>query len=96
MLSGDGAGLVFFCSEKGENIMEQGIYELKYCERCGSLGTRHTESSETYCEACARVLTHCFLPGAGGLRLRSRKARASKKQSWRVKVSSQPAAGRLQ
>ena len=55
--------------------MEQGTYELKYCERCGSLGTRRAHSSDTYCESCAQILTHAFLPGAAGRRPRLRRAR---------------------
>ena len=31
-------------------------YELKYCERCGSLRLRPTDSGETYCGPCAQVL----------------------------------------
>lgn len=30
--------------------MQETAYELKYCERCGSLGLRRCQSSETYCE----------------------------------------------
>ena len=31
-------------------------YELKYCERCGSLRLRRTDSVESYCGPCVRVL----------------------------------------
>jgi len=37
--------------------MEGTTLELKYCERCGSLGVRRPDSAENYCEACARLLT---------------------------------------
>lgn len=30
--------------------------ELKYCERCGGLGTRPRGSDLIFCAACARVL----------------------------------------
>jgi hypothetical protein len=36
-------------------------YELKYCERCGSLGLRRAASSETYCEPCRRMLINFSL-----------------------------------
>ena len=36
-------------------------YELKYCERCGSLGLRRSQSAESYCEPCGQVLVS---PGA--------------------------------
>ncbi len=37
--------------------MEWVTLELKYCERCGALGLRRSQSSETYCGLCARLLT---------------------------------------
>ena len=37
--------------------MECVTLELKYCERCGALGLRRPQSSETYCESCARLLS---------------------------------------
>jgi len=37
-------------------------FELKYCEMCGALGLRRPQSSQTYCEACARRLTTIALP----------------------------------
>jgi ribosomal protein L37AE/L43A len=36
--------------------MERTSYELKYCERCGSLGLRRVHSGETYCEPCGQML----------------------------------------
>ena len=38
-------------------------YELKYCERCGSLGLRRVLAAETYCRPCGHVLTNIVLPG---------------------------------
>ncbi len=31
-------------------------YELKYCERCGSLRLRCADSAENYCPQCAQAL----------------------------------------
>jgi len=31
-------------------------YELKYCERCGSLRLRRSDSAESYCPSCEHVL----------------------------------------
>jgi len=39
------------------------VYELKYCERCGSLGLRRVCSGETYCRPCGHALTNVVLPG---------------------------------
>ena len=36
--------------------MQLATYELKYCERCGSLRVRRATSAETYCEPCGRIL----------------------------------------
>jgi hypothetical protein len=36
--------------------MEATTFELKYCERCGTLGLRRSESTENYCEPCGRML----------------------------------------
>jgi hypothetical protein len=38
-------------------------YELKYCERCGSLRLRRTASGKTYCQPCEQTLFHPPLPG---------------------------------
>ncbi len=35
--------------------------ELKYCERCGTLGLRHEASGQIYCTACAREMERVFL-----------------------------------
>lgn len=42
--------------------MQNVTYELKYCERCGSLGARRTESAETYCEPCGQILLNYSFP----------------------------------
>jgi hypothetical protein len=76
--------------------MEQGTYELKYCERCGSLGTRRADSSDTYCESCAQILTQVFLPASAGCRPRLSRTRASKPVPPRLKAEAEPACGRVQ
>ena len=42
--------------------MQLATYELKYCERCGSLRLRRSASAETYCEPCGRMLANYSLP----------------------------------
>ena len=37
-------------------------YELKYCERCGSLRVRRADSMDTYCPSCERLLFNVMLP----------------------------------
>ncbi len=36
--------------------MEGTSYELKYCERCGSLGLRRLRSAESYCRSCGQLV----------------------------------------
>jgi hypothetical protein len=76
--------------------MKQGTYELKYCERCGSLGTRRAHSSDTYCESCAQILTHSLLPGIANRRPRLRGAGKQKALPLEIKGAAEPACGRLQ
>ncbi len=42
--------------------MQEITYELKYCERCGALSLRRSQSGETYCERCEQILSHYFFP----------------------------------
>ncbi len=42
--------------------MQLATYELKYCERCGSLKLRRTASGDAYCEPCGRMLINYSLP----------------------------------
>jgi len=44
-------------------------YELKYCERCGSLRLRRSDSAETYCQPCEQAL---FTLPAADFALRSK------------------------
>ncbi len=37
-------------------------YQLKYCERCGSLRLRPAHSAENYCQPCEQALFHWSLP----------------------------------
>jgi len=55
--------------------MQETAYELKYCERCGSLGLRRCQSSETYCEPCGQILINYSFPGNLGRRSLLRKSR---------------------
>jgi len=57
-----GRGLAFRTSLLiGGIYMELATYELKYCERCGSLGLRRSQSTGTYCEPCGRILLNYSL-----------------------------------
>jgi hypothetical protein len=42
--------------------MQPSTYELKYCERCGSLRLRPAASAETYCQPCGQMLANYSLP----------------------------------
>ncbi len=43
--------------------MQTITYELKYCERCGSLRLRRAASSHTYCQSCEQALFNLPRPG---------------------------------
>lgn len=58
---------LFVLYQKGI-YMERTTFELKYCERCGALGLRRSQSSESYCEPCAQVLTNYLTPSVRGRR----------------------------
>ena len=51
--------------------MEATTLELKYCERCGALKLRRSNSTDNYCKRCARLLTRQL----SSLRLAGRGAR---------------------
>ena len=42
--------------------MSTTTYQLKYCERCGSLRLRAADSAETYCRPCEQLLFRWALP----------------------------------
>jgi hypothetical protein len=46
--------------------MQLSTYELKYCERCGSLRLRRSASAETYCEPCEQMLANYSLRNHAG------------------------------
>jgi len=54
--------------------MEDTTYQLKYCERCGSLGLRRSDSLETYCQRCGQTLINYSFPGDRGRRSLLRRA----------------------
>ncbi len=58
--------------------MQAVTYELKYCERCGSLRLRHADSTETYCQPCEQVLFHSPASEALQSMLLLRKPRTTK------------------
>jgi|HubBroStandDraft_3_1064219.scaffolds.fasta_scaffold1317184_2 hypothetical protein len=76
--------------------MERIIYELKYCERCGSLCTRRSDSSDTYCDACTQIMTHVCLPVGAVGRLRFGRNRKLAIVPRELKAETQTACGRLQ
>ena len=78
--------------------MQDTTYELKYCERCGSLGLRRSQSSETYCEPCGQLLVHYSFPGNLIRRSPLRKSRTEPPAPLRREGADQPHApfGRLQ
>lgn len=41
--------------------MQLSTYELKYCERCGSLRLRPAASAQTYCQPCGQMLANYSL-----------------------------------
>lgn len=41
--------------------MQPPTYELKYCERCGSLRLRRAASADTYCQPCGQMLANYSL-----------------------------------
>jgi hypothetical protein len=51
--------------------MEAIKYELKYCERCGTLKLRAATSGATYCRACERLLGRFKFHGVGGANCRT-------------------------
>jgi hypothetical protein len=75
--------------------MESATYELKYCERCGALGTRRSESNDTYCELCAQILARSFLPKVLSRRPRQYRNADRTRVPFRLKAEAQPVWGGL-
>jgi hypothetical protein len=48
--------------------MKNLTFELKYCERCGSLGLRRSQSPETYCRPCGQLMLNYSVAGDAGYR----------------------------
>jgi hypothetical protein len=42
-------------------------FELKYCERCGSLRLRRADSDDTYCQPCIQLLDSFSVGSLQGL-----------------------------
>jgi hypothetical protein len=78
--------------------MQEITYELKYCERCGSLGLRRSQSGETYCEPCGQLLTSYSLPGDPGRRsfLRRTKPLPAMPPKRDIEAQAGSSCGRLQ
>ncbi len=72
--------------------MNLGIYELKYCERCGALGLRRRQSAETYCEACGQMLLNYFTPRLAR-RPQLRNPKLQNQITRKVQEASSPALG---
>ena len=70
--------------------MQTITYELKYCERCGSLRLRRPNSAETYCRPCEQVLFNLPLPdGARQSKLLLHKPRTLKNEPSILQVEAQ-------
>ena len=88
----------FVLNIKGGLKMPNITYELKYCERCGSLGLRRSQSGETYCKPCGQMLNNYAIPADAGRRSRLRQPKLPVAVPGTVGVDSQSASpcGRLQ
>ena len=78
--------------------MQDVTYELKYCERCGSLGLRRSQSGETYCRPCCQILNNYTTSGDSGCRSLFRNPKLPVATPLAVDVEAQSASlvGRLQ
>jgi uncharacterized Zn finger protein (UPF0148 family) len=61
--------------------MQAIAYELKYCERCGSLRLRRADAGDTYCQPCERVLFNVPQPEALQLKALRRRPQTAKSES---------------
>jgi hypothetical protein len=43
----------------------QHLLELKYCERCGTLGLRRLDSRHIYCDGCEQEMAKVYLAPRG-------------------------------
>ncbi len=77
--------------------MQDVTYELKYCERCGSLGLRRSQSGESYCQPCSQILNSYSIPGDRRRRSLLRNAESPVTPlELDVKAQAVPPYGRLQ
>ena len=85
-------------TQKGVFKMQDVTYELKYCERCGSLGLRRSQSGQSYCESCAQILNSYSIPGDRSRRPLHPKAESPAGTPLKLDVEAQSASpcGRLQ
>jgi len=69
--------------------MQPTTYELKYCERCGALGTRRSATTGNYCESCAQIMARNSLPGVAEWRpqLRRRSSRPRLPQGLKAEAA---------
>ena len=79
--------------------MKTAIYELKYCERCGTLKLRPVASPNSYCLPCERLLARYRIPRRATARedaplARARAMRAPLELTAAVSVAA--GAGRVQ
>ncbi len=64
-------------------------YELKYCERCGSLGLRRLQSGEAYCGRCEQILIKYSVPGGAVGRSSSRRSKTQTPTPLPMEVEAQ-------
>jgi len=76
--------------------MEGITYELKYCERCGALGTRRSAATNNYCESCAQVMARSSFPGVPDWQPRLRRRPSRPRLPMGVKAEAHPVCGGLQ
>jgi hypothetical protein len=75
--------------------MDRATYELKYCERCGALGTRRSATNDTYCELCTQILARSFSPDSLTRRPRLRRHAKHPRLPLPLKAEAQPMLGGL-
>jgi len=80
--------------------MQSITYELKYCERCGSLGLRRADSANIYCKPCGQALENLSFDNqkqrTDWLLARKRRAQIKVKPALLATAELVPASGRLQ
>ena len=88
---------VFVLPGNEDSLWNATTYELKYCERCGALGTRRSAATNNYCESCAQVMARSSFPGVPDWQAASAPPRqAGPGCRMDVKAEAHPACGGLQ